>query len=242
MIDPRAAVIEKRVENVRRIVVFSSAKGGVGKSVCASVGALVLADGGHRVGLLDLDFQGASDHLILGGELHFPEESRGILPLDLGHGVKFMGFSVFSKDGPVSLRGGNITDAFLEILSVTVWGELDYLIVDMPPGMGEEILDLIRFVGSAEFLLVATGSVVSVSVVERLVKFLKELNVNILGLIENMARMGSSKLVRDLSKGYGIDLLGTIGFDDKLEGAMGDTRRLLSTDFAKEIGTILLSI
>ncbi len=242
MIDPRVSVIDKRLSNVNRIIAFSSAKGGVGKSMCASVGALVLADSGYKVGILDLDFQGASDHLILGGELHFPEEAEGILPLELERGIKYMGFSVFSNDGPVSLRGDNITDAFLEILSVTIWRELDYLIIDMPPGMGEEVLDLIKFVKSVEFLLVSTGSVVSVNVVERFLRFLKEMNVNILGIIENMVGVGDSGLVEELSKRYGVNFLGAIKFDTELEKAVGKASALLSTRFAGEIKSLLFSV
>ena len=97
MIDPRLDVIDKRLEPVKRIVAVSSAKGGVGKSVCAALSALAFRESGYRTGLLDLDFQGASAHLLLDVELDFPEEESGIKPLRASSSVDFMSFAAFSR-------------------------------------------------------------------------------------------------------------------------------------------------
>ena len=94
MIDPRTSIIDKRWRPARRILIYSSAKGGVGKSVCSALSALALAERGLRTGLLDLDFQGASAHLLLKAELKFPEEEAGLKPLRVRDRLDFMTFAV----------------------------------------------------------------------------------------------------------------------------------------------------
>ena len=188
MIDPRPEVIGRRLAPVRRIVAFSSAKGGVGKSVCSVLSALALRRAGRRVGLLDLDFQGASLHLLLGAELAFPEEKGGIRPLRARESLDFMSFAAFSRESAVPLRGAEVTEALLEMLAVTIWEPLDFLLLDMPPGIGDELLDVLRLLPRTEFVVVATPSALALQVVERLLALLEELRLPVRGLIENMAR------------------------------------------------------
>ena len=138
MIDPRASIIDKRLSGVRRILVFGSAQGGVGKSVCATTGL--------RCGLLDVDFQGAACHLFLGSSPGFPEEEGGILPHRLNHDLRFMSIASFTGDEAVPMRGADLSNALVELLCVGIWGELDLLVVDMPPGIGDQILDLLRYI------------------------------------------------------------------------------------------------
>lgn len=219
MIDPRLAVIHRRTARIGRILVFSSAKGGVGKSVCAVLSALALAASGHRTGLLDLDFQGASAHLLLGARLSLPEEDSGIKPLRLRDSLDFMSFAAFSGEQAVPLRGRDVTEAMIELLAVTVWGPLDFLLIDMPPGIADELLDIIRLLERPEFVVVSTPSGVVVRVVERLLGMLRELNVSLLGVIENMAidhrRQGGS--VAELAVRYRAPLLGSLPFLPDLE-------------------------
>jgi ATP-binding protein involved in chromosome partitioning len=191
MIDPRLDIVERRLQPVRRVVVFASAKGGVGKSVCAVAVALALARDRRRVGLLDLDFQGASAHVLLRAPLRFPEEEGGVLPLQLPSGPCLMSFAAFSREHPVPLRGGGVSEAILELLAITVWPRLDALIVDMPPGIGDEVLDLLRLVPRAEFVVIATPSPLVLTVVERLLKVLQELRAPLLGILGNMVPTGS---------------------------------------------------
>ncbi len=241
-IDPRISVIEKRLNGIKRIIAFSSAKGGVGKSVCSSVGALILANRGYKVGLLDLDFQGSSDYLILGETIHLPSEKHGIIPLKLESGINFMSFSVFSGNNPVTFRGNDATNALIELLSVIIWEELDYLIIDMPPGMGEQILDIMRFVKKVEFLLISTGSLVSLGVVERLIRLLTEQKRKIVGIVENMARGASDSNVKRLAETFEIDFLGSISFDPSLEISLGKSNLLLSSAFANDLERIVNSM
>jgi ATP-binding protein involved in chromosome partitioning len=192
VIDPRPEVIARRLAAVRRILAFSSAKGGVGKSICCVLSALALSRAGRRVGLLDLDFQGASAHLLLGIEPRFPEERGGVRPLLAREAVDFMSFAAFSRENAVPLRGGEVSEALLEMLAVTIWGPLDFLLLDMPPGIGDELLDVLRLLPGTEFVVVATPSALALQVVERLLALLEELRLPVRGLIENMARAGEA--------------------------------------------------
>ena len=204
MIDPRPEVIGRRLAPVRRILAFSSAKGGVGKSVCCALSALALIRAGCRVGLLDLDFQGASAHLLLGVQPHFPEEQGGIRPLRAREALDFMSFAAFSRENAVPLRGGEVSEALLEMLAVTVWGPLDFLLLDMPPGIGDELLDVLRLLNRSEFVVVATPSALVLQVVERLLALLGELRLPVRGLIENMTRLGEGGARATGTAGRGV--------------------------------------
>jgi len=103
-IDPRPSVIEERLKNVKRIIAVTGWKGGIGKSVTACSLALLLAKKGYKTGLFDLDFAGASDHIILGSKNIFPREEKGLEPPVL-EGVKFMSVVFFSQNKAVPLRG-----------------------------------------------------------------------------------------------------------------------------------------
>ena len=132
--DPRLSVIDKRLSEIKRIIAVASGKGGVGKSLVASSLALSLSNKGYRTGLLDIDLYGPSSHIILGvTDYSFPEEEKGILPHKVNN-IRFMSIVYFSEDKPAPLRGIDITNIIIELLSITQWGELDYLIIDMPPG------------------------------------------------------------------------------------------------------------
>ena len=132
--DPRTTVVSKRLRSVKRILAVTGGKGGVGKSLVASTLALSLAGQGRRAGLLDLDLTSPSDHLILGCDTRFPDEEFGVEPLS-HHGIHFMSVACFAGGAPTPLRGADVTNALIELLAITRWGELDALVIDMPPGM-----------------------------------------------------------------------------------------------------------
>lgn len=220
MIDPRLDVIGKRLAAVDRIVAVSSAKGGVGKSVCAALLALVFGREGYRTGLLDLDFQGASAHLLLDVQLDFPEEAAGIRPLRAADTVDFMSFAAFSREHAVPLRGSEVTQAMLELLAITIWNPLDFLLIDMPPGIGDEILDVLRYMHAPEFLVVTTPSRLVGHVVERLLVMLRELKVPVVGLVENMVRKDSRAAV--LADRYSCPLLGSIPYEEDIDDILAE--------------------
>ena len=230
--DPRLAVIEERLERVGRIVAVTGGKGGIGKSVISSTLALTLGESA-RVGLLDLDLTSPCDHLILGVDGQFPEEKAGIVPPVI-HGVHFMSVSYFSGSHPAPLRGQDFSSALIELLAITQWGELDVLIVDMPPGIADAALDAVRLLRRAEHLVVATGSRIVVETVQRTLVLLKQIDAPVIGLVENMQR-SEGELVRALAQDNGVPYLGAVPFDPAVEEATGDPDRLTATEVARAL-------
>ena len=226
-IDPRAFVINDRLADVSRVVGVSGSKGGVGRSVVASTLALALADQGKRVGLFDLDFTSPSDHVVLGVERGFPDEEFGIDP-HFVHGFHMVSVAFFTGDAALPLRGDAATSALLELLAIIRWGDLDVLVLDMPPGLGDTNLDVIQLVPRLEFLLVGNGSKVVVDSVQRALQLYRELGVPMIGLLENMQR-GNQQAIESLADAFGVPFLGSVPYDRNLEEALGDVDRLRMT-------------
>jgi len=228
MADPRIEVIDRRLTGVARIVAVSSGKGGVGKSVVATALALGLRRNGKRVGLLDLDFTSPSTHIILGAEGLKPVEDRGIVPPVL-HGMSYMSIVYYSADEPTPLRGSDVSDAIIELLAITRWGVLDFMVIDMPPGIGDAALDVIRLIRRIEFLVVSTPSKVAYGTVRKQLELLKRLSVPVIGVVENMV-MEKSPYIKAQVESEDIPYLGSIMYDPALEGAFGDIEKLESTE------------
>jgi ATP-binding protein involved in chromosome partitioning len=237
MADPRLAVIEERLRSIREKIAVSSGKGGVGKSLIASTAALTLARWGLRVGLLDLDFTGPSTHLVLGIGKSRPTEEEGIVPPQV-HGVRYMSIVYYAGCRASPLRGADASNALIELLAVTRWGNLDFLIIDMPPGIGDITLDVVRLIKGVKFLVVTTPSKLAFETVGKLVSLLTELNVPLLGVVENM-KMGESPLILRGAQERGIKYLGEIPFDAEVEDAMGDPERLLKTELSRRLSRLL---
>jgi ATP-binding protein involved in chromosome partitioning len=235
--EARVSVIEKRLKKIKRIISVASGKGGVGKSLVASSLALNLSRKGYKVGLLDLDLYGPSSHIILGVKDVFPEEEKGIVPPYV-QGINFMSIVYFTEDKPSPFRGIDISNIIIELLAITRWGELDYLIIDMPPGIGDETLDVIRLVKKSEFLVVTTPSMVSMGAVGKLLQLLKELKLPVIGVVENMKMTDSNYIENNVSK-MGLTYLNSISFDQNLEGSIGNVDKLLETDFMKDFDKIV---
>ncbi len=229
--DPRINVVEKRLEKVGKIIAVAGGKGGIGKSTIATLLALVLADSNQKVGLLDLDFTGASTHTILGiNDFHFPDENEGIIPPKY-HGISYITIANFTQDHATPLRGLDITNAILELLAITRWDELDYLIIDMPPGINDTTLDIIRLIKKVEFCIVTTPSKITTKVVKKSLELLDDMDIPILGVIENMTFPATPFAKEVFEKRY----LGTIPFDETYEKAIGDKDKLLETTLAKTL-------
>lgn len=220
MTDPRGAVVGKRLSGIGRIAGFCSAKGGVGKTMCTAVAGIALAAKGNRVGILDLDLQGASTHVFLGVRPRLPAEDKGILPLPVLDNLCLMSVAAFTGELPLALRGAEVSEALRELLAVTQWGTLDYLFIDMPPGIGDEVLDLARLIPRMEAIVVSTPSQVSVAVVERLLAVLGEMHIAVPGVIANMVREDADS-VRDLAKRCGVTFAGEVPYEPGIESAVG---------------------
>ncbi len=234
MIDPRSSIIEKRLAGVKRIIAVTGWKGGIGKSSIASVLALLLARKGHRTALLDMDFTGASDHIILGiHDARYTEET-GINP-PLACGITFMSMSFFSQGRAVPLRGGDVSQAALELLAVTQWGEQDFLVLDMPPGIGDASLDMARWIKRAKLLAVTTPAVLAVETLRRSLALFERLNAPLLGIVENLSTGVHGPFVNH------ANFLGTIRHDPDWETATGHPERILQTRFAQDLGKIAVA-
>jgi ATP-binding protein involved in chromosome partitioning len=231
MVDPRVTIIGERMRDIRKVIAVSSGKGGVGKSLVASTLALTLAKKGYKVGLFDLDFTSPSTHIILGVDGVQPKEEKGIIPPKV-HGLEYMSITYYSKDHATPLRGTDSSNALIELLSITKWGKLDFLILDMPPGIGDATLDLIRFIKKIEFLIVTTPSQLAFETVKKLATLLKELKIPIIGIVENM-KMNQSKTIQEQTRKLGLTYLTGIPYDPQVEEAIGKANKLLDTTMGK---------
>ena len=227
MVDPRTSIINQRLKKIRRIIAVSSGKGGVGKSLVATTLALTLAHKGYKTGLFDIDFTSPSTHVILGAENITPKEDKGLVPPAIS-GLEYMSLIYFTRDHAAPLRGEDTSNALIELLSVTRWSELDFLVIDMPPGIGDAVLDLVRFVKNIEFIIITTPSQLAFETVKKLANLLQELQIPVLGVIENMKMNPSDNVERETEK-LGIPFLGAILYDSSVEQAIGNVQKLLDT-------------
>jgi ATP-binding protein involved in chromosome partitioning len=237
--DPRTTVIKERLSRIGRIIAVSSGKGGVGKSLVATTLALTLARRGCKVGLFDLDFTSPSTHLIMGVKDVQPKEDKGIVP-PVVKGLKYMSLIHFSGDQAAPLRGADISNALIELLAVTQWGELDFLVIDMPPGISDAVLDLIRLVKRIEFLIVTTPSRLAFETVKKQVRLLQDLKFPIIGVVENM-KMNRAKNIEQETEKLGVKFLAGISYDPEVEEAIGDVTKLLDTTLAQRIRKVAAS-
>ncbi|MDD2774002.1 MAG: P-loop NTPase [Elusimicrobiales bacterium] len=229
MTDPRVFSIGMRLSKVRRIIAVTGWKGGIGKSSIACALALALAKAGLKTGLLDADFTGASCHVILGARRSFPKEIEGLEP-PLVAGVKFMSASFFSGGRAVALRGEEITQSLLEIFCVTQWRELDYLIIDLPPGISDASLDIIRLVPRAEMLVVTTPSVLAEETLRRSLKLFRAMRIPVAGTVMNMADRNG--------RAVGDKPLDRVPFDSGYEKTLGNPRALAASKLFKAVARL----
>lgn len=237
MVDPRTSVINERLSKIKRLIAVSSGKGGVGKSLVATTLALTLENKGFKVGLFDLDFTGPSTHILLNAEKVMPKEDKGVVP-PIVQGLEYMSLVYYSGENPAPLRGADVSNALIELLAVTQWGELDFLVFDMPPGIGDVILDLLRLVKRLEFLVVTTSSHLAFETVKKQTTLLCELKVPIIGVIENMKMPTSTDYVKVETNRLGLKYLAEICFDEKVELAIGNKDKLLNTSVGKALNEL----
>lgn len=176
------------IPGVKNIIAVSSGKGGVGKSTVAVNLAVALAQDGAKVGLMDADVYGPNVPIMLGAAGTEPKVfNNQLVPAEV-HGIKMISMALLvPRDKPMILRGPMLHGVVRQFLSDVNWGELDYLIVDMPPGTGDVQLSLAQLVPVQGAVLVTTPQEVSLSDVRRAVKMFEQVNVPVLGVIENMS-------------------------------------------------------
>ncbi|MCS7145913.1 MAG: P-loop NTPase [Nitrososphaerota archaeon] len=239
-LDYRELLIEARLRDVSRTVLVTGGKGGVGKSLIAATAALLLSRSNNRTGLLDLDLHGPSSCLILGVEDSPVEAEDGLIPPIVG-GVKVMSVDLLSRGRPLPLTGRAKEEVVKEVLALTFYGRLDYLLVDLPPGTGDELLTVSRYVRRrGEAIVVTTPTTLSLQVAKRVIQILESMTLKIVGVLENMHAGGGSPS-KELAREAGIEFLGAIPYDPSLDGRVGRLRpdELLSTRFAESLREIL---
>jgi ATP-binding protein involved in chromosome partitioning len=213
---------------VKNIIAVASGKGGVGKSTVAVNLALALAAEGANVGILDADIYGPSQPLMLG--IHGRPESpdgKTIIPMT-NHGLQVMsiGFLV-GEDTPMVWRGPMVTQALSQLLHSTRWQDIDYLIVDMPPGTGDIQLTLTQRVPVAGAVIVTTPQDIALLDAKKGLKAFEKVQVPVLGIIENMATHVCSNCGREehvfgegggarMAEQYGVPLLGALPLDIRI--------------------------
>lgn len=209
--------LQSRLSRIRRKIIVLSGKGGVGKSTMAVNLAVTLMLSGKQVGLLDVDVHGPSIPTMLGLEnagLQMSEE--GLLPVDLG-GMKVMslGFLLESPDDAVIWRGPMKMNVIKQFLTEVAWGDLDFLIIDSPPGTGDEPLSVCQLIGALDgAVIVTTPQKVAAVDVRKSITFCRQLHVPVLGVVENMSGFTCPKcgeITRILPSGGGERIAGDMG-------------------------------
>ena len=232
----------KPLANVKNIVAVASGKGGVGKSTTAANLALAWAAQGAKVGLLDADIYGPSQPLMMGlaGAKPVSADGKHLSPLR-AHGVEVMsiGFMI-DQEQPMAWRGPMVTSALTQLLGETNWGELDYLVVDMPPGTGDIQLTLAQRVPVSGAVIVTTPQDIALLDARKGLKMFEKVEVRVLGVVENMSMhvcsqcghtehiFGSGGGAR-MAAQYGVQLLGELPLDIRIrEDADGGSPTVVS--------------
>jgi ATP-binding protein involved in chromosome partitioning len=189
---------------IRNAIAIGSGKGGVGKSTVAVNVAVALAKAGARVGLLDADIYGPNTPTMLGVESLPPPNGPRIIPAE-AYGLKMVSMGLLVRPGePLIWRGPMLNSAIRQFLGDVEWGELDYLIIDLPPGTGDAALSLAQALPLSGAVIVTLPQLVSLEDAGRGLNMFKKLEVPILGIIENMSYL-------DLPDGSRMDLFGSGG-------------------------------
>ncbi len=189
---------------IRNAIAIGSGKGGVGKSTVAVNIAVALAQSGARVGLMDADIYGPNIPTMLGIEKLPPPLGNKLVPA-LAYGIKVISMGLLVKPGqPLIWRGPMLNSAIRQFLGDVEWGELDYLIVDLPPGTGDAALSLAQALPLSGAIIVTLPQLVSLEDASRGLQMFKQLEVPVLGVIENMSYL-------DLPDGTRMDIFGSGG-------------------------------
>ena len=237
--------IPETLRKVKNIIGVFSAKGGVGKSAISLQTALALKDKGFKVGLVDADIYGQSQPVMLNakpGELKLTKE-QVIEPLTKA-GIKFISMGLISDEKmPVIWRGPMVSGAVMQLLSQTDWGNLDYLIVDTPPGTGDVQLTLLQRIPLTSSVIVTTPQEVSISDCKKGIEMINKLGLPISGLIENMSWFQPDKEGRkyylfgkdggkQLAEEYSLDLLGQLPLIELEEDKNLMENKILKIEFS----------
>jgi ATP-binding protein involved in chromosome partitioning len=222
------------IPGVKNLVAVASGKGGVGKTTVAVNVALALTKLGYKVGLLDADVYGPNVPIMLGATnepLATPQQR--IIPVQ-AQGLKMISMGLLNPgDKPVIWRGPMLHSVITQFLRSVEWGELDYLIIDLPPGTGDVQLTLIQTVAVSGAVVVTTPSAVALADVRKAIEMFRQVNVEVLGVVENMSTFSCPHCGKPVdifghgegaktATAYGVPVLGEIEIDPRIRLG-GDT-------------------
>lgn len=239
--------LKSTLGKIKNKIVVMSGKGGVGKSTVAVNLAASLALAGYRVGLLDVDIHGPSvpqmlnlhnTGVMMDGDLILPQEIGSLKVVSLG-------FMIDDPDGAIIWRGPMKIGVIKQFLSEVAWGELDYLVIDSPPGTGDEPLTVCQLLNDASAVIVTTPQQVAANDVAKSLNFCKQINMKVLGLVENMSgfvcphcnevvEIFAGNAGETLSERFGVELLAKIPLDPCV-AAGGDAGTPFIQRFAKTV-------
>lgn len=223
------AANKKPVPGVKNIIAIGSGKGGVGKSTFTANLALALAKDGHKVGIIDADIYGPSMPMIFGKRAEKPRatEAKKIVPID-AYGIKFMSFGLFIEENdPVIWRGPMLGGVLNQFLFDVDWGDLDYLLIDLPPGTGDIQLSMVQNTHVDGTIVISTPQDIALLDATKGLEMFKKLEIPIVGMVENMSSFICSGCGKDhhifgdagvekASAKLGVNLLGKIPLEIEL--------------------------
>jgi ATP-binding protein involved in chromosome partitioning len=222
------------IPGVKNLVAVASGKGGVGKTTVAVNLALALKKLGSTVGLLDADVYGPNVPVMLGtNEQPRAMDEKTIIPVE-AYGVKMISMGLLNPgDKPLVWRGPMLHSVMQQFLRSVQWGELDYLVIDLPPGTGDVQLSLIQTVSVTGAVVVTTPSIVALADVRKAIEMFRQVNVEILGVVENMSYFNCPHCDgridvfghgegQHMAKTFGVPFLGEIEIDPQIRIG-GDT-------------------
>jgi ATP-binding protein involved in chromosome partitioning len=232
--------IARTLRNIRHKILVMSGKGGVGKSSVAVTLAVTLARRGYKVGLMDVDIHGPNVVRMLGLQEPFDvQHAQFELPPDLFDKLKVISIEVLMRNREIAViwRGPLKHQLIRQFLSEVQWGDLDYLVIDAPPGTGDEPMSVAQTIADAKAVIVTTPQEISLADVRKSINFCQKINMEILGLVENMSGYFCPHCGKELplfKKGggektalaYNIPLLGSLPFDPLVVEAADEGRLL----------------
>jgi Mrp family chromosome partitioning ATPase len=186
-------LVNHRMNDIKFKLIVGSNKGGVGKSTVTTNLAIALAEKGYKVGLADADLHGPNIPKLLNAEsIRLKAEDDGIIPYETRNGLKVasLGFLIEDPNMHIAWRDAVKYDFIIELLGNINWGELDYLLIDLPPGTGNEQITIIDFIGEVDgCVVVTTPQDLALLDARKMISFARDSNVPIVGIIENMSTM-----------------------------------------------------
>lgn len=187
--------LKNKTSSIKKIIAVGSGKGGVGKSLVSSLIATKLQKDGLKVGILDADITGASIPKIFGIKDKITTSKDGIIPITSKIGIKIVSINMFieNETDPIIWRGPLLSNTVIQFYKDTLWGDLDCLIIDMPPGTSDIVLTIYQSIPIDDVIIVTTPQELVSLIVEKSFNMARKMNKNVLGLVENMSYLQCGK-------------------------------------------------